>query len=146
MTYTIRQDGKDSGPYSRGALREMWAAGAVGPGTMFRAGASDVWLVAADGEGEICAEAAPPSLPAALPPAVLARVTAGAQGDVVVRGARVPFGDVLALTFKVLASLVILSPLIVFALFVVLAVVSVFFGVVLSPSFLRGVGHGMGGP
>lgn len=70
MTYTIRQDGKDSGPFTLERLREMRAEGSVGPLTMFRRAGGDVWLSYVDVQAELEAngEQIPPDEIEAVPP------------------------------------------------------------------------------
>ena len=96
MTYTIWQDERESGPYTCGALREIWAAGEIGAGTMFRPNGAQDWVAAADMEEELCAVAAPPAMPSW-------------PEHVKVSGVRVPFGDVLVLVFKIFVALLIVS-------------------------------------
>ena len=75
MSYTIRQSGRDSGPFSLERLREMRGEGSIGPMTMFKRAGGDVWLSYVDVQAELDGD--PPPLPApgaqAPPPAGCAK-------------------------------------------------------------------------
>ncbi len=146
MKYHVKENGQVRGPFAPEELREMKAAREIDDSTMFRASGTEHWLAAVDMESELAGD------PPALPVAAVRAATAGAMPmpllvqRVEVTRIEARFADVLALVFKVVVSLVILSPLIMFALFVLLAVLSAFGAVLLSPSFVRGFQHGVGTP
>jgi hypothetical protein len=63
MTYMIKRDGQEAGPFTFEQMKEMRASGEVDDAALFRRYGTEHWLAAVDLEDELTSGSTPPPLP-----------------------------------------------------------------------------------
>ncbi len=122
ISYVIKHAGKESGPFPLDKVRAMLERGEINEGALFRRIGTEHWIAACDLEDDASKTCSPPPR---LPDAVIAPAGTVMQ-PVVLKMVAMPFGDILALVFKLALACVIVAPVFMIAIAIIVLLASLF--------------------